>query len=134
MFFRRRRPKEVTFEERLGALRASGFKVGLRDASGARVSRGRCAAEIEDVPGAQPRILKSGVLLRSEIATLIDGGFQKFLRTESGGRVPALATDLKALHDFQEELREALGIESLYNQSLGTTCDAHNYDRLSGRG
>ncbi len=72
-------------------------------------------------------------MLQSEIATLVDGGFQKFLRTESGHQFPALATDLKALHDFQEDLRETLGIQSLYNQSLGTTCDAHNYDRLSGR-
>lgn len=133
MFFRRPEPKGVTFEERLGTLRASGFTVESENDSIARVSRGNCAAEIKDVPGGLPDILKSGVLLRSEIATLVDGGFQKFLRTESGGVAPALATDLKELHDFQEDLRAALGIESLYNESLGTTCDAHNYDRLSGR-
>jgi len=48
-------------------------------------------------------------------------------------RRPALASDLKRLQAFQEDLREALGIESLYNQSLGTVCDSHQYDRLSGR-
>jgi leucyl-tRNA synthetase len=40
---------------------------------------------------------------------------------------------LKALHAFEEDLTEALGLESLYNTSLGTTNDFHVYDRLAGR-
>jgi len=68
----------------------------------------------------------------AEIAALVDGGYQKFWRA-GNRRVPALAQQLKALHDFEEDLREALGLESLYNTSLGTTNDLHVYDRLAGR-
>ncbi|HSW50817.1 MAG TPA: hypothetical protein VLH09_11615, partial [Bryobacteraceae bacterium] len=64
---------------------------------------------------------------------LVDGGFQKFLETPSGRRRPALAAELKRLHDFQADLREALGLKSLYNESLGTVSDRHAYDRLTGR-
>ena len=67
-----------------------------------------------------------------EIAALVDGGYQKFWR--AGGRnVPALAGQLEALHEFEEDLREGLGLESFYNTSLGTTNDLHLYDRLTGR-
>ena len=56
-----------------------------------------------------------------------------FLKTASGKQLPALAPQLKALHAFDEDLREGLGITSLYNQSLGTTCDDHLYDRVKDR-
>ena len=56
-----------------------------------------------------------------------------FWRTPSGKRVPALATQLKALHNFEEDLKEGLGLPSLYNQSLGTTSDLHLYDRVEHR-
>jgi len=70
--------------------------------------------------------------VNGEIAALVDRGFQKFWR--AGDRsVPALAQQLKALHEFQEDLREALGLVSRYNTSLGTTNDLHLYDRLSDR-
>ena len=47
--------------------------------------------------------------------------------------MPALASQLQALHAFDEDLREALGLTSLYNVSLGTTADEHLYDRLEDR-
>jgi len=47
--------------------------------------------------------------------------------------VPALATYLKALHNFEEDLKEALGLTSLYNQALGTRADEHLYDRVKDR-
>jgi hypothetical protein len=75
---------------------------------------------------------RAGWVLGAEIAALVDGGYQKFWRAGSR-RVPALAQHLKELHDFEEDLREALGLESLYNTSLGTTNDLHVYDRLAGR-
>jgi len=40
---------------------------------------------------------------------------------------------LKELHSFDEDLREGLGITSLYNEALGTTCDDHLYDRVKDR-
>jgi hypothetical protein len=133
MFFRRERPNEITFSERLDALRKAGFTVESQGAGPVTVSRDRCAAVVEDVPGAPPRIGKAGVVRGGGIAFLVDGGFQKFFRTPSGKRVPALAADLKTLHAFEEDLRDAVGVVSLYNESLGTTCDYHVYDRLEGR-
>lgn len=82
---------------------------------------------------AAPRIERAGWMVGGEIAALIDEGYQKFWR--AGGRdVPAQAQQLQALHEFEEDLREALGLESLYNTSLGTVNDLHQYDRLAGRG
>ena len=45
----------------------------------------------------------------------------------------ALASELKAVHAFQEDLREALGLVSLYNESLGTVSTEYLYDRVQGR-
>ena len=58
-----------------------------------------------------------GLALQGEIAELTDLGFQKIFLTASGKQVPAVAEHLHGLHDFTEDLREALGLTSLYNQS-----------------
>jgi hypothetical protein len=76
---------------------------------------------------------RAGVLLRDEIAVLVDGGFQKFFRTPTGKTKPATADELKALHDFEEDLREDLGQESLYNEALGTVSTFYLYDRVKDR-
>jgi hypothetical protein len=34
---------------------------------------------------------------------------------------------------FAEELNQLTGVTSLYNESLGTTSDLYQYDRLKGR-
>ena len=47
--------------------------------------------------------------------------------------VAATADHLKALQQFSEELKEALGLPSLYNESLGTVSEAYQYDRVVGR-
>lgn len=133
MFFRRQAPRHVSFEERLESLRGAGCTVEALGEGRVRVGKDCCAAIIVNVPGASPRVDQAGVLAGSGIAALIDGGFQKFLEAPGCARKPALASDLKALHDFQEDLSEALGLESLYNESLGTVCDRHAYDRLTGR-
>jgi len=68
------------------------------------VSRGWVRAMLE----AAPRIERAGWMVGGEIAALIDEGYQKFWR--AGGRdVPAQAQQLQALHEFEEDLREALG-------------------------
>ncbi len=133
MFFRRRRPADPTFEERLDSLRQLGFAIE-RQADGAiRASRDGCAAVVKNQPGAPPAIERAGLLIGGEIGALVDGGFQKFWRAASGVRQPALARQLRALHNFEEDLREALGLVSRYNTSLGTTNTFHHYDRLCGR-
>src|ERR1700733_91815 len=92
-----------------------------------------CAAEIA---AALERLLellaRAGWLLNGEIARLVDHGYQKFIKT-SKLEIPATADRLRALHDFSEELREAIGATSLYNEALGTTSDVYNYDRVQGR-
>jgi hypothetical protein len=133
MLFRRHRPREITFEERLAALRQSGFETVRQPDGRVRVSKNGCAAMISDVPGGTPRIEKAGWLIGGEIALLVDAGFQKFWRVGNVRKAPALASQLQALHEFEEDLREALGLESLYNTSLGTVNDLHQYDRLEGR-
>jgi len=61
---------------------------------------------------------------------LVDAGYQKFWRTPNGQCAPALADELRELHAFEQDLREALGLESWYNTSLGTVNDLHEYDRV----
>jgi hypothetical protein len=128
MFFRRQQPKEMTFEDLLQSVREAGFETERQPDGRVKVSRSGCAAIVSE----GPRVECAGWLVGAEIAALVDGGYQKFWR--AGNRsVPALAAQLKALHAFEEDLREALGLESFYNASLGTTNDLHVYDRVAGR-
>ena len=76
---------------------------------------------------------RAGWVVNGETALLVDGGFQKFWRVGDQRKAPALAHELKTLHNFEEDLREALGLTSLYNTSLGTVNDVHMYDRVQGR-
>lgn len=133
MFFRHEKQRDPTFEERLSALTQHGFSVVREGAGGARVTRGQCGAIVQDQGDGKVGLGKAGVLVGSEIATGVHGGYQMFLRTPSGKEIPALASHLKALHSFDEDLREALGLTSLYNLSLGTTFDSHLYDRVEDR-
>jgi hypothetical protein len=133
MFFRREKPHVPSFDERVEALRQARFSVQQLAPGRVRVSRGICAAGVEDVPGAAPKVGRAGVVVDGEIAEVEHGGYQMFLRTPNGKRVPALAQQLKALHAFEEDLREALGLLSLYNLSLGTIADRHMYDRVEDR-
>jgi hypothetical protein len=56
-----------------------------------------------------------------------------FFVTPGKKRRPALAEQLTALHEFEEDLKEGLGVVSLYNEGLGSTCELHMYDRLEHR-
>ena len=132
MFFRNAKLKVWTFDDRLSTLTQAGFTVA-RDAERAIASRGGFAASLDDKGNGQVAIDKVGVLIGKEIGVLTSAGYQMFLRTPSGKEVPALATHLTGLHAFDEDLREALGITTLYNQALGTTSEAHMYDRVADR-
>ncbi len=132
MFFRRQKPKEYPFAERLEALKAGGFQV--QAAGGRQVAlRDGCAAVVEETEGGKARIRRAGYVIGQEIGELVDLGYQKVWETASGHREPARAEELHTLHRFLEDLREGLGLVSLYNQSLGTVNDSHRYDRLAGR-
>jgi hypothetical protein len=133
MFFRREKPRELTFEDRIAGLKQFGFESVRETADRVRVTRGGCGAIVENLGGGKVKIGKAGVLMGDEIAMLVSRGYQMFLRTPSGREAPALASHLKALHNFDEDLREGLGLTSLYNLSLGTTSDEHLYDRIVDR-
>lgn len=133
MFFRNQKPKTPAFGERIAGLKEFGFSSQPLQSGGARVVRNGCGAEVEDLGDGKVRMGKAGVLVGGEIAHLVHGGFQMFLRTASGKEVPALADHLRTLHAFEEDLREGLGMTVLYNQALGTTCDDHLYDRVEDR-
>lgn len=92
-----------------------------------------CAAEIAPAPDGSTMVLaRPGWLLKGQIARIVDRGYQKFLKTPAL-EIPATADHLRAIHDFSEELKEAAGSSSLYNESLGTTSDRYLYDRVTGR-
>jgi hypothetical protein len=131
-----------TFDEVLSSLGDERFDVapaaeGSNRAAGAyRVSKYGCAAEIaaSNDKEAPVRVLaRGGWVLGGEIARIVDRGYQKFIKT-SKLEVPATADILRAVHQFQDELKEALGAMVLYNEALGTTSDRYVYDRVIGRG
>ena len=134
MFFRRERPKKLTFSDYMGAARSAGFKTESASGGKTRIERDGVACIVEAGNEDVPRFLvRAGIAIGSEIGTLTDGGFQKFFTTPSGKRKPALAEELKAIQNFQEDLREALGLTSLYNESMGTVSNLYIYDRVEGR-
>jgi hypothetical protein len=133
MFFRRERPKNPTFSERLDQLRQAGFSVASLAGGAVRVSRANCAVDLKEDADSVRAMNRAGILLGGEIAVLVDGGFQKFFRAPSGKTKPATADELKALHDFEEDLRQGLGQESLYNEALGTVSTFYLYDRVKDR-
>jgi hypothetical protein len=133
--------KLPTFDDVLATLGDEKFDVspateGSNRAAGAfRVSKYGCAAEIappEGKDGAVRLLAKGGWVLNGEISRLLDRGYQKFLKT-SKLEIPATADHLRAIHAFNEELKEAAGALSLYNEALGTTSDRYVYDRVKGR-
>ena len=130
-----------TFDQVLATLGSEKFDVspaaeGANRAAGAyRVSKIGCAAEI--APSSQKdapvRVLtKAGWVVGGDIARLVDRGYQKFLKT-SKLEIPATADILRALHSFEDQLKEAVGAMVLYNEALGTTIDRYDYDRIKGR-
>ncbi len=92
-----------------------------------------CSAAIEKNADGTARIFAyPGYLISSEIAKLVNRGYQQFFKTTKA-ETPATADALKALHTFTEELKEAIGGISLYNESLGTVSEDYLYDRVAER-
>jgi len=134
MFFRRERPKKLSFDDHMAAARSAGFRTESIGGGKTRIERDGVAAVAEPGQEDVPRfVVRAGIVMANEIGTLTDGGFQKFFTTPSGKRKPALAPELKAIQNFQEDLREALGLTSLYNESMGTVSNLYLYDRVEGR-
>lgn len=127
--------KARTWEEALEWLRGHDFELLEPQGAPHRVflKKMNVSAAIEKSDDGGVRVFaKPGYLIGGEISRLVDRGYQKFLKT-SKTEVPATADHLKAVHRVSEELKEALGSVSLYNESLGTVSDAYLYDRVTDR-
>jgi hypothetical protein len=133
MFFKRPKPREISFSEHLDNLKSAGYQVQSGPQGTTLVTKNRLGALLKEGPGGRPQIVDTGIVLGSELAVLTDIGFQKIFLAPSGRRTAALAEHLHALHDFREDLVELLGLESLYNEGLGTVNEKHLYDRVAGR-
>lgn len=127
--------KQKSFEDAVSWLRDHGFD--LLEAPG---TQGRIFLKKYNVSAAIERYGENGVrifaypgyLVGGEISKLVDRGYQKFLKT-SKLEIAATADHLKAMHAFSEELKEALGMTSLYNESLGSVSESYHYDRVKDR-
>jgi hypothetical protein len=128
-----------TFNDVLAILGGQRFDVApvqdgaKRIANAVQVRKYGCAADIAAAPDGTVEILaRPGWLLSGEIARLLDRGYQKFLKTAKL-EIPATADHLRAIHEFTEELNEAISATTLYNEALGTTSNVYHYDRVKGR-
>jgi hypothetical protein len=139
----KRKLSNPSFDQMLDLLRSHGFDIApYADlAGGVLVSKSGAGAVLVPVPRSKDKDMESaaaayavhpGIVVRGEVARLIDRGYQKFIKT-SQYELPASALQLQAIHSFSEELKQLIGEVSLYNESLGTTSDVYLYDRLMGR-
>src|SRR5271168_1909663 len=124
--------EQRTYEDAVNWLREHGFD--LIEAPGAQtrvfLKKYNCSAAIQKTDDGGVKIFAyPGYMIGSEISKLVNRGYQQFLKT-SKTEVPASADHLKALQSFTEELKEGLGLPSLYNESLGTVSESYHYDRI----
>ena len=130
----KRRSRHPDFEQILEQLRAQGFAVTASASApdGMLVTKHGAGAVLVGRPGGAAFAVRPGWMVRSEVGLLLDRGYQKFIKI-SQYEIPASAAQLQAIHAFTEELKQVTGAISLYNESLGTTSDVYEYDRLQGR-
>lgn len=129
-----KKSRHPNFDQILDILRSHAFEVSPATAvaGGYVVSKYGAGAILVPQEDGAAIAVTAGALVRGEVARLLDRGYQKFIKT-SQYELPASATQLQAIHQFSEELKLLTGATSLYNESLGTTSDSYQYDRLKGR-
>jgi hypothetical protein len=123
-----------SFENAVAWLSEHGFEVTHPSGGSVyTVSKYGCAAQIESGREGHTRITGfPAYLIAGEPAELIDRGYQKFFKTTTR-ELPATADQLENLNRFSEELKEALGYTSLYNEGLGSVSGRYQYDRVVSR-
>ena len=115
------------------SLAALGFKVGSTRGV-VRVEKYGSGAEFrQGTDGQYQMTIVPTIMLNGQFTRLWDAGYQKFLLTDDGLKVPALASHLQNLRKFNEELRTALGVPTFYNEALGSVSQLSVYDRVKGR-
>ena len=127
--------QQRTYDDAVQWLRDHGFDLIEAPGTQARVflKKYNASAAIQKTEDGGVKIFAyPGYLIGSEISKLINRGYQQFLKTTKT-EVPATADHLKALHQFAEEMKEALALPSLYNESLGTVSESYHYDRIKDR-
>ena len=124
--------EQRSYEDAVAWLRDHGFDLIEAPGTQSRVflKKYNCSAAIQKTEDGGVKIFAyPGYLIGTEISKLVNRGYQQFLMTAKT-EVPATADHLKALHQFAEELKEALALPSLYNESLGTVSESYHYDRI----
>jgi hypothetical protein len=115
------------------SLAALGFAVGSTRGV-VRVEKYGSGAEFrKGTDGSFQMTISPTIMLKGQFTRLWDAGYQKFLLTDDGLKVPALAAHLQNLRKFNEELRTALGVPTFYNEALGSVSQVSVYDRVKGR-
>src|SRR5216684_1510751 len=122
------------FEKKaIDSMAALGFGVGSTRGV-VRVEKYGSGAEFRQEPDGRFHLtVLPTIMLKGKFTRLWDAGYQKFLLTDEGLKVPALATHLENLRMFNEELRTALGVPTFYNEALGSVSQVSVYDRVKGR-
>jgi len=127
--------EQRSYEDAVNWLRDHGFDLIEAPGTQSRVffKKYNVSAAIQKNGGEGVKIFAyPGYLVGSEISKLVNKGYQQVLKT-SKAEIAATADHLKALHQFTEEMKEALSLPSLYNESLGTVSEAYQYDRVEDR-
>ena len=122
------------FEQpQIEALSSKGFLV--RSSGGvARIEKYNCGAELRKLNNGkfQMTVIPS-IMHQGQFTHLWDAGYQKFLLTHDGKKVPIRVNQLGDLRQFNDELRTALGVPTFYPLAIGSTCQYSVYDRVKGR-
>jgi hypothetical protein len=117
----------------IDGLASRGFSVGSTRGV-ARAEKYGCGAEFRQSPDGRYQLtVLPTIMLRGQFTRLWDAGYQKFLLTDDGSKLPARAQHLQNLRKFNEELRTALGVPTYYNEALGSVSQVSVYDRVKGR-
>jgi hypothetical protein len=122
------------FEQaQIESLSSKGFLV--RSSGGVvRIEKYNCGAELRKIPSGkfQMTVIPS-IMHQGQFTHLWDAGYQKFLLTHEGKKVPIRVNQLSDLRQFNDELRTALGVPTYYNEAIGSTSQYSVYDRVKGR-
>ena len=127
--------EQQTYEDAVSWLRDHDFDIIEAPGAQTRIfmRKYNCSAAIQKTDDGGVKVFAyPGYMIGSEISKLVNRGYQQFLKTTKT-EVPATADHLKALQQFSEELKEALNLPSLYNESLGTVSESYQYDRIKDR-
>jgi hypothetical protein len=120
-------------QQQIEALSQKGFMV--RNSGGVvRIEKYSCGAELrKSSEGRFNMTVIPSVMAQGQFTHLWDAGYQKFLLTHDGTKLPVRVHQLADLRKFNEELRTQLGVPTYYNEAIGSTCHYSVYDRVKGR-